>query len=195
LRPEFSRIQLPLTNLLRRNSGESHYEGNSGESHYGGLFRRRVLGGSPNAFLSNTMFGMAKKKTNPDLPSDPHPTFEQSLEQLQSIVHELEDGGLSLSDSLEKYELGVKNLRKCYHSLESAQKKIELLVELDEDGNLVTEPFDDTATTETARKTTRQSGGARQAERSGQAKRSSSADKVTGKTADDDDMDEPVGLF
>jgi len=137
---------------------------------------------------------MAKKKTNPEPAADSQPTFEQSLQQLQAIVHDLEDGGLSLSDSLEKYELGVRSLKKCYQSLESAQRKIELLVELDDDGNLITEPFDDTATTETTRATTRQSGQTKRPPTSGKT-----SGKASGKTinepVDDDDIDEADGLF
>lgn len=82
---------------------------------------------------------MAKNKPKPATEAVP---FEDALEQLKSIVSELENGNLSLSDSLEKYGQGVKNLKHCYQALESAQKKIELLVRLDEQGKLITEPFE-----------------------------------------------------
>jgi exodeoxyribonuclease VII small subunit len=84
----------------------------------------------------------AKSKTKKSV------SFEQSLEQLQEVVSELENGNLSLTDSLDKYEQGVANLKQCYEALNSAQKRIEVLVDLDEEGNLVTRPFDNTSSME-----------------------------------------------
>ncbi|MEL7496841.1 MAG: exodeoxyribonuclease VII small subunit [Planctomycetota bacterium] len=85
---------------------------------------------------------MAKKrKTQKDDVS-----FETSLDQLKQIIAELETGNLSLSDSLEKYEQGIASLKNCHVELAKTQKKIELLVDLDENGNLITRPFDDSAT-------------------------------------------------
>ena len=84
---------------------------------------------------------MAKKKSKSKSAS-----FESSLEELKSIVAQLEDGNLSLDESLAKYEMGVKHLHECYKALQSAQRKIEVLVELDEDGKLKTLPFEDEAT-------------------------------------------------
>ncbi len=85
---------------------------------------------------------MAKKKSS----SKKTPAFEVSLESLNEVVQQLEDGSLSLSDSLDQYEQGVKHLKNCHQALKSAQRRIELLVKLDEDGNLVTSDFDDSAT-------------------------------------------------
>ena len=87
---------------------------------------------------------MAKKKkaTKKSVQEVP---FESSLENLRQVVSELENGNLSLSDSLDKYEQGVANLKSCYEALNQAQRKIELLVDLDEEGNLVTRPFDNTS--------------------------------------------------
>ena len=84
---------------------------------------------------------MAKKKNDSKTES-----FESSLEQLKAIVADLENGNLSLDQSLEKYELGVKHLKNCYQALNSAQRKIEVLVDLDDDGKLKTLPFEDQAT-------------------------------------------------
>jgi exodeoxyribonuclease VII small subunit len=91
---------------------------------------------------------LAKRKEN-DEPlfgeSAGDPTFEESLEQLEAIVHALEDGQLSLADSLQQYEGGVANLRRCYQLLQKAERKIELLTGLDAAGNPLTEPFADEA--------------------------------------------------
>ncbi len=89
---------------------------------------------------------MAKKKAKSK--NSKSVSFEQSLEQLQQVVSELENGNLTLTDSLDKYEQGVANLKRCYETLNSAQKRIEVLVDLDEEGNLVTRPFDNTSSME-----------------------------------------------
>jgi exodeoxyribonuclease VII small subunit len=74
------------------------------------------------------------------------PSFEQSLEALEAIVHDLEDGQVGLAESLAKYEHGVKLLKQCYELLEKAERRIELLTRLDAAGSAVTEPFDDSPT-------------------------------------------------
>ena len=74
------------------------------------------------------------------------PSFEQALGKLEQIVHALEDGETGLSESLEKYEEGVKLLRHCHDLLQRAERRIELLTGVDPEGNPVTTPFDDTAT-------------------------------------------------
>jgi exodeoxyribonuclease VII small subunit len=78
-------------------------------------------------------------------PTD-QPSFEQSLTRLEEIVHALEEGEIGLSESLERYEEGVKLLRQSYELLQKAERRIELLSGVDADGNPITEPFDDTAT-------------------------------------------------
>lgn len=57
--------------------------------------------------------------------------FEKALEKLEKIVEELEDGDLSLDNSLKKYEEGVKLARMCQEKLDHARKKIETLVKKD----------------------------------------------------------------
>ena len=79
--------------------------------------------------------------------------FEASMDELNEIVSELEDGQLGLSSSLERYEQGVQYLRHCFQLLESAEHKIALLTGVDADGNPLTEPFenDDVELTEKAK--------------------------------------------
>ncbi len=71
------------------------------------------------------------------------PSFEESLEQLEGIVHELEDGNVDLQQSLARYEQGVKLLRQCYQILEKAERKIEVLKAVDDQGQAIVEPMDD----------------------------------------------------
>jgi exodeoxyribonuclease VII small subunit len=78
------------------------------------------------------------------------PSFETSLSRIEAIVHELEEGKTGLADSLARYEEAVRLLKQCYGLLENAERRIELLVGFDAAGNVVTEPFDDTATADRA---------------------------------------------
>src|SRR5262249_23323587 len=85
---------------------------------------------------------MAKKKSTPrDDSNECAASFEESLEELEKIVAELESGKLGLSDALVRYEEGVKHLTGCQQLLEMAERKIELLSGVDADGNPITEPF------------------------------------------------------
>jgi exodeoxyribonuclease VII small subunit len=74
-----------------------------------------------------------------------HPTFERSLAELESVVHDLEDGQLGLAESLARYEQGVKHLKHCYQLLEAAERKIELLTGVADDGSPSTQPFDESS--------------------------------------------------
>lgn len=86
---------------------------------------------------------MAKKKAA-ELAADPPPlTFEEALERLETIVQQLEDGELGLDGALAAYEEGVGHLKRCYEALSSAERKIELLARIDEDGNCETRPFEE----------------------------------------------------
>ena len=73
----------------------------------------------------------------------PLPSFEEAIEELETIVHDLEEGRLDLADSLQKYEHGVKLMRQCYVMLEGAQRRIELLSGVDAEGNPITQPMVD----------------------------------------------------
>lgn len=56
-------------------------------------------------------------------------SFEDAMEKLEKIVSELENGDLSLAESLKKYETGVKLTRLCSARLEKAEEKIEIIKE------------------------------------------------------------------
>lgn len=84
------------------------------------------------------------KENSPTPPNDQAaPIFEESLGKLERSVRQLEEGKLGLSESLQCYEEGVKQLKQCYRALESAERKIELLAGVDAEGKPVTEPFDE----------------------------------------------------
>src|SRR5919205_936793 len=87
---------------------------------------------------------MSKKKPSPR--EECAGSFEESLEELEKIVAELESGKLGLSEALARYEEGVKHLKSCQQLLEMAERKIELLSGVDADGNPITEQFEETET-------------------------------------------------
>jgi exodeoxyribonuclease VII small subunit len=55
--------------------------------------------------------------------------FEAAIAELESIVKKLEDGDLSLEQSLSLYERGVQLSRFCHARLEEAERRIEVLSE------------------------------------------------------------------
>lgn len=75
--------------------------------------------------------------------ADAEVSFEESLGRLEEIVRQLEDGSLGLSDSLARYEEGMKCLKRCHEALERAERKIELLTRVDAEGNETTQTFDE----------------------------------------------------
>ena len=75
---------------------------------------------------------MARKKASLD--------FEQSLTDLQSLVERLENGELSLEDSLSAFEQGIGLTRDCQAALSQAEQKVQILLE--RNGELEQAPFD-----------------------------------------------------
>ena len=54
--------------------------------------------------------------------------FDQVLERLRTVVERLEQGNLSLEESLKVFEEGVSLARKGHTLLEAAEKRVEVLV-------------------------------------------------------------------
>ena len=67
-------------------------------------------------------------------------TFEASLEALEQIVRQLEDGDLPLEKSLELFEQGIRLSRECQERLSQAERRIEILLR-DNQGRPVTAAF------------------------------------------------------
>jgi exodeoxyribonuclease VII small subunit len=53
--------------------------------------------------------------------------FESKLNQLETLVDEMEKGTLSLEDSLKAFEDGIKITRECQQALKDAELKVEML--------------------------------------------------------------------
>ena len=54
--------------------------------------------------------------------------FEETMQELEKIVQELEKGDLNLDDSINKFEEGMKLSKSASDYLEKAEKKITFLI-------------------------------------------------------------------
>ncbi|MBN2071254.1 MAG: exodeoxyribonuclease VII small subunit [Candidatus Krumholzibacteriota bacterium] len=57
----------------------------------------------------------------------PKQSFEDSINRLEEIVRELEEGQVPLEDSIRLYEEGMKLGKKCKQILEAADRRITQL--------------------------------------------------------------------
>jgi exodeoxyribonuclease VII small subunit len=69
-------------------------------------------------------------------------SFEDSIRRLGEIVETLEGGELPLEESLRLFEEGVKLARTSQATLDRAERRVEELLSIDEDGHAVTREID-----------------------------------------------------
>lgn len=87
------------------------------------------------------------RRTPSGLPADGAPTpaaapaFEVAIKRLNEIVQTLERGDLPLEESLRLFEEGVQLSRVSQERLDAAEKRVEQLLAVDEQGRARTEPF------------------------------------------------------
>jgi exodeoxyribonuclease VII small subunit len=55
------------------------------------------------------------------------PSFEKALAELESLVAKMEDGGLTLEQSLAAHKRGLELARQCRERLEAAQQQVKVL--------------------------------------------------------------------
>ena len=67
-------------------------------------------------------------------------TFEEAIADLEKIVSELENGKLTLDESVKKFEKGMTLSKHCNEILEKAEKEITILID-GEDGTFKEETF------------------------------------------------------
>lgn len=60
-------------------------------------------------------------------------SFENKMDKLEKIVEELENGKLSLDESVNVFEQGMNLCKECNNILEKAEKKITILLKKDEE--------------------------------------------------------------
>ena len=54
--------------------------------------------------------------------------FEQALQDLEELVTAMEEGELTLEESLKAFEKGVKLTRECQSALKNAEQKVQVLM-------------------------------------------------------------------
>lgn len=86
---------------------------------------------------------MATAKKKDDSKDQTDLSFEDAMGRLEQVVRDLEEGDVELTEALGRYEEGVKLLRRCFNTLESAERRIEQLCSVDAEGNAVIAPFGD----------------------------------------------------
>jgi exodeoxyribonuclease VII small subunit len=69
--------------------------------------------------------------------------FECSLQELETIVRRLEQGGGALEQALGDYAQAIILLKACHGRLEQAERKIEILSGVDANGAPVVREIDD----------------------------------------------------
>jgi len=57
------------------------------------------------------------------------PDFEKSLKELESIVDRMEQGEITLEESLKLFERGITLTRNCQDALQQAEQKVQQLIE------------------------------------------------------------------
>lgn len=65
--------------------------------------------------------------------------FEQALQQLETLVQQMEGGNLTLEQSLQAFEQGVGLTRQCQQALTQAEQRVQVLLE--QNGQSVAQPF------------------------------------------------------
>ena len=55
--------------------------------------------------------------------------YEAAVKELEALVERLEQGDISLEESLKLYERGVMLTRDCQDSLKAAEQKVQMLLQ------------------------------------------------------------------
>lgn len=77
---------------------------------------------------------MSPKEKKPE-----EPAFDVRLERLESIVAELEGGGLGLEEAIARYQEGIGHLKTCHSTLVGYRQRVE---ELTREAEGALRPFD-----------------------------------------------------
>ncbi|KMV31286.1 exodeoxyribonuclease VII small subunit [Photobacterium swingsii] len=62
--------------------------------------------------------------------------FEDALDELDSIVAELESGDISLENALKKFERGIALARNSQQKLTQAEQRVDILLQADDEAPL-----------------------------------------------------------
>ncbi len=64
---------------------------------------------------------MSRKAKSPDL--------ESSIAEINTLVEQMEQGELSLEQSLERFERGIRLIKHCQKVLQEAEQKVQVLIQ------------------------------------------------------------------
>lgn len=71
---------------------------------------------------------------------DKNVKFEEAMSELEDITRKLESGDLPLEEAIGAYERAVSLIKLCNEKLESAEKKVKILIEA-KDGSVSAADF------------------------------------------------------
>ena len=70
-----------------------------------------------------------KRKESDAHPAAPAASFESMMKRLEELVHTMERGDLSLEESIQSFEEGIKLVKQCTAVLGEAEKRIHRLAD------------------------------------------------------------------
>nr|VFJ75620.1 MAG: Exodeoxyribonuclease VII small subunit [Candidatus Kentron sp. FW] len=68
------------------------------------------------------------------------PNFEQSLTELEHLVTHMEQGELTLEETLKNFERGIELNKMCQKALDEAEQRVRILTE--KEGKFEVKPFE-----------------------------------------------------
>ncbi|KXI27415.1 exodeoxyribonuclease VII small subunit [Paraglaciecola hydrolytica] len=71
-------------------------------------------------------------------------SFEQSMQELETIVSKMEQGDLPLEDALQNFERGIQLARLSQQKLKDAEQKVQILMSQNGQANLLDFDTDNT---------------------------------------------------
>jgi exodeoxyribonuclease VII small subunit len=66
--------------------------------------------------------------------------FEKALAELEALVERMEEGDMSLEESLKAFENGIRLTQQCQQALSEAQQRVQMLMQ--KDGEIERVEFD-----------------------------------------------------
>lgn len=79
-----------------------------------------------------------KKRSKKEIPPD----FEIALEELETLVEQMEQGEITLEASLQHFERGILLTRTCQEALKRAEQKVQILMKDNHAVAADRQPFD-----------------------------------------------------
>ncbi len=55
--------------------------------------------------------------------------FEKSISELEKLVAEMENGNITLDESIDKFEKGMQLIKECKDALQTARGRVEKILE------------------------------------------------------------------